>query len=87
MDGFTVDLSKGGQAVGFIAVGSGFCARYYTLVGRLGETKAREDLLPDKKKEAVAEARERVSIHVSVCDECQSYWKSLMAFLESRNGN
>lgn len=73
--------------MGFCVIGNGFCARYHTLVGRLGEAMAREDLPPDKKKEAVAEARERVSVHVSVCDECQSYWKSLMAFLESRNGN
>ena len=54
------------------AIGNGFCARRHTLVERLGEAMAREDLPPDRKKEAVAEARERVSVHVNVYDACQS---------------
>lgn len=58
--------------MGCCAIGNRFCAWRHTLVERWGEAMAREDLSPDKKKEAVAEACERVSGHVNVCDACQS---------------
>lgn len=79
MDGFTVDL--GGRPLSHCVIGRGYCARYHTLLARLGEAMAREDLPPDKKKQFVYDARENVAVHLEVCEECSSYQKDLMEFL------
>ena len=84
MDHIAVELPNG--KVLHFPVGKGYCRRYYTLLDRLGTAKLRTDLPADKLREAIADARENVTIHMQVCDECQSYWKELKTYVE-QNGN